>query len=58
MDSTFPGPDEPEKTSRQGLTALSAEASILARRAWARAAHDTFADLQSQRLAAHPLARS
>jgi len=28
------------------------------RHAWARAAHDTFADLQSQRLAAQPLARS
>jgi hypothetical protein len=79
MDSTFPGPDEPEKTSRQGLTARPKRRSwppspacpdclpappaarpwkTPGRRAWARAADDTFADLQSQRLAAQPLARS
>jgi len=79
MDSTFPGPDEPEKTSGQGLTARQKRRSwppnpacpdcLLAppaarprktrdRRAWPRTAHDTFADLQSQRLTAQPLARS
>jgi hypothetical protein len=78
MDSTFPGPDEPEKL--RATAHRRAEASILAAnparpdclpappaarpwktpgaRASPRAAHGTFADLQSQRLTAQPLARS